>query len=250
MQCVTRGIIIRAKSVGDDRLLTILTSDYGVISAAARGANKPRGRLTSSTELFCYSKLVLFRYRDSTTVDSAEVEQSFFALRQDIVALSLASYIAELCCELAPPEEAAPEYLRLVLNTLHLLSRGKKPVWLLKPVFELRLMTMAGFMPDLTGCAVCGEFDEQDGEHMRFSVESGALYCHNCDLVEYRAEPLPDGVLAAMRHIIYSPVEKLFSFSLPEEGLRALTRICESYMLYHLQKQYRSLGFFYSVAEE
>ena len=108
MQCVTHGIIIRAKSVGDDRLLTILTSDYGVVSAVARGANKPRSRLTSSTELFCYSKLVLFRYRDSTTVDSAEVEQSFFALRQDIVALSLASYIAELCCELAPPEEAAP----------------------------------------------------------------------------------------------------------------------------------------------
>lgn len=249
MQCVTHGIVIRAKSVGDDRLLTILTSDYGVISAAARGANKPRGRLTSSTELFCYSKLVLFRYRDSTTVDSAEVEQSFFTLRQDIVALALASYIAELCCELAPPEEAAPDYLRLVLNTLHLLSRGKKSVWLLKPVFELRLMTMAGFMPDLTGCAVCGEFDEQDGGNMRFSVEKGVLYCPRCYSSKHPAEIVTDGVLAAMRHIIYSPAEKLFAFSLPEEGLHALTRICESYMIYHLQKQYRSLGFFYSVAQ-
>lgn len=250
MQCVTHGIIIRAKSVGDDRLLTILTHDYGVISAAARGANKPRSKLTSSTELFCYSKLVLFRYRDSTTVDSAEVEQSFFALRQNIAALSLASYIAELCCELAPPEEASPDYLRLVLNTLHLLSRGKKSVWLLKPVFELRLMTMAGFMPDLTGCAVCGEFDGQEDGPMRFSVETGALYCPNCDLPEHRAEPVPDGVLTAMRHILYSPFEKLFAFSLPDEGLRILTQICERYLLYHLQKQYRTLGFFYSVAEE
>ena len=249
MQCVTHGIVIRAKSVGDDRLLTILTSDYGVISAAARGANKPRGRLTSSTELFCYSKLVLFRYRDSTTVDSAEVEQSFFALRQDIAALALASYIAELCCELAPPEEAAPEYLRLVLNTLHLLCKGKKSIWLLKPVFELRLMTMAGFMPDLTSCAVCGEFDEQGGGPMRFSVETGALYCQRCHSPEQPAEVLPNAVLAAMRHILYSPVEKLFAFSLPEESLQSLTRICESYMLYHLQKQYRSLGFFYAVTQ-
>lgn len=250
MQCVTHGIIIRAKSVSDDRLLTILTSDYGVISAVARGANKPRGRLTSSTELFCYSKLVLFRYRDSTTIDSAEVEQSFFALRQNIVALSLASYIAELCCELAPPEEAAPDYLRLVLNTLHLLSKGKKTVWLLKPVFELRLMTMAGFMPDLTGCAACGKFEEQGDGPMRFSIETGTLYCQNCYDPQHTAEVVPQGVLSAMRHIIYSPFEKLFSFSLPEEGLRILTHICESYMLFHLQKQYRSLGFFYSVAEE
>ncbi|MFV0497800.1 MAG: DNA repair protein RecO [Candidatus Fimivivens sp.] len=249
MQCVTHGVIIRAKSVGDDRLLTILTSDYGVISAVARGANKPRGRLTSSTELFCYSKMVLFRYRGSNTVDSAEVEQSFFALRQNIAALSLASYIAELCCELAPPEEAAPEYLRLVLNTLHLLSKGSKSVWLLKPLFELRLMTMAGFMPDLTGCAVCGKFGEQDSEHMCFSIETGTLYCQNCKNAEFRAESIPEGVLSAMRHIIYSPVEKLFAFSLPEDGLRILTRICESYMLYHFQKQCRSLSFFYSVVE-
>ncbi len=249
MQCVTHGIVIRAKSVGDDRLLTILTRDYGVISAAARGANKPRSRLTSSTELFCYSKLVLFRYRDSTTVDSAEVEQSFFALRQDITALSLATYIAELCCEMAPPEEAAPDYLRLLLNTLHLLSRGKKPIWQLKPVFELRLMTMAGFMPDLTGCVTCGVFDVKQGGPMRFSIETGALYCPGCDLPEHHAEPIPDGVLSAMRHILYSPFEKLFAFSLPDEGLRDLAQICERYLLRHLQKQYRSLGFFYAVAE-
>lgn len=249
MQCVTHGIIIRAKSVGDDRLLTILTDDYGVISAAARGANKPRGKLTSSTELFCYSKLVLFRYRDSTTVDSAEVEQSFFELRKDLLSLALASYISELCCELAPPEEAAPEYLRLVLNTLYLLSKQKRSVWMLKPLFELRMLTMAGFMPDLTGCAVCGEFESADGEQMRFAIETGELYCHNCDLVEYRAVPVPPGVLAAMRHIIYSPFEKLFSFSLSDEGLQILNQLSEKYLKYHLQRQYRSLEFFYSVAE-
>ena len=249
MQCVTNGIVIRSKSSGDDRLLTLLTDDFGVINTIARGANKPRSRLASSTELFCYSRLVLFRYRDSTTVDSAEVEQSFFALRNDLSSLALASYIAELCCELAPPEEAASEYLRLVLNTLYFLIQAKKSIWMLKPVFELRLLTMAGFMPDLTGCACCGAYDEESDAQMLFAYATGALYCHNCNLTEYLAEPIAPGVLAAMRHIIYSPSEKLFSFTLPDAGLRELTQISETYLKYHLQRKYRSLDFFYSVAQ-
>lgn len=248
MQCVTCGIVIRVKSVGDDRLLTILTEDYGVISAAARGANKPRGKLTSSTELFCYSRLVLFRYRDSTTVDSAEVERSFFELRKDLSALALASYIAELCCELAPPEEEAKEYLRLVLNTLYMLSKNKKPIWLLKPLFELRLLTMAGFMPDLTACSGCGCFESESG--MYFSFETGEISCADCyDKNNKNLVLVPAAVLAAMRHIIYSRFEQLYSFLLPEEALRLLSSISEQYLKYHLQRDYRSLEFFYSVAE-
>lgn len=254
MRCSTRGIIIRVKSVGDDRLLTVLTEDFGVINAAARGANRPRSGLASSTELFCYCRLVLFRYRDSITVDSAEVECSFFELRQELESLSLASYIAELCVELAPPEEPAGEYLRLILNTLHMLVKKKRSVWLLKPLFELRLLTMAGFMPDLTGCACCGEFEPE--KDMLFSVSSGELTCLECAKQQKeQADKLPErillhaAVLAAMRHIIYSRFEQLFSFSLPQEALLELNRVSESYLKFHLQRDYRSLEFFYSVAQ-
>lgn len=248
MQTVTRGIVIRAKTVGDDRLLTLLTEDCGVISATARGAAKPRSAMASASEQFCYGRMTLFRYRDHTALDAVDLEQSFFALRADLTALALACYIAELCGELCPREEQAEEYLRLLLNTLHLLSKKKRPVWQLKPLFELRLLTMAGFMPDLTGCAGCGVYEREDGADFFFSAGQGALYCPDCCLPEYSAVPLPGGVLAAMRHIVYSPFERLFAFSLPEQGLYALTAVCESYLKYHLQRSYPSLDFFYAVA--
>ena len=252
MQCVTRGVVIRAKSVGDDRLLTLLTEDYGVISASAKGANKPRSRLASSTELFCYSRFTLFRYRDYNTVDSADVDTSFFSLRKDLSALGLASYLAELCCELAPQEEEAKEYLRLLLNTLYMLSSKKKTVWFLKPLFELRLLTMAGFMPDLTSCSMCGEFKSPDG--VWFSAESGDFICADCirdvplETQDITGIHISAAVLAAMRHIIYSDFEKLFFFTLPENALFELNKVSEKYLKYHLQRDYRSLDFFYSVA--
>ena len=246
MHTVVRGIVIRMKSAGDDRLLTLLTDERGVIQAVARGANKPRSRLASSTELFCYSRLTLFSYRDHITVDAADVENSFFALRGDLAALALASYIAELACELAPPEEPAKEYLRLLLNTLHLAVTHKRPLLQSKAAFELRLLAMAGFMPDLIGCTCCGEYD---GERpMYFSPGAGTITCQDCGKESPGSGGLVSpGVLAAMRHILYSPFEKIFSFSLSEDGISELSQVVEGYLRYHLQRSWRSLDFFYSV---
>ena len=247
MQTATKGIVIRSKSMGDDRLVTLLTPDFGVVNAIARNANKPRSKLTSSTEQFCYSSLILFRYRDNTTVDSAEVENSFFGLRADLEGLALASYLSELCCEIAPKEEEATEYLRLLLNSLHLIQKRGRPLSQIKAIFELRLLTLSGFMPDLTGCNACGEFKESG---MAFSVETGELYCKGCIPSGQYLKELSPGVLAAMRHIIYSDFEKLFSFSLAPNGLKELSKICETYLKYHVQHTYTSLNFYHSVATE
>lgn len=249
MRITTNGIVIRERSVNDDRLVTLLTRDHGVISAFARGAKRLKGRLTSSTELFCYSRLILFEGRDSYTVDAAECDTSFFELRRDLDKLALASYIAELCCELAPKEEEAEEYLRLLLNTLHLLKTGSRPAVQLKAIFELRLLTMAGFMPDLVGCRRCGAHEGK----LLFLPMSGELSCPSCrtedppDSVEEAIELTPP-VLAAMRHISYSELERLFSFQLPEDGLRLLARAGERFLLCQVGRSYRSLDFYHSLA--
>ncbi|PWM23734.1 MAG: DNA repair protein RecO [Oscillospiraceae bacterium] len=247
MQTVMRGIVVRMKSAGDDRLLTLLTDQRGVIQATARGANKPRSRLASSTELFCYSRLTLFCYRDYNTVDAADVENSFFPLRNDLTALALASYIAELIRELAPVEEPAEEYLRLLLNTLYLIQQRRYPLLQLKATYELRLLGMAGFMPDLTGCTVCGSYE--DGVPMYFYADEGCLACQSCGSLQGRVAGglVSPGVIMAMRHILYSPFEKIFSFALPEEGVSELSQVVERYLKYHLQRSWRSLTFFYSV---
>ena len=72
MQITTMGVILREHDRDDDRVLTILTEDCGVITAYARGAKKLRGRLLYGTELLCCSRFVLFKYRDRYQVDSAE----------------------------------------------------------------------------------------------------------------------------------------------------------------------------------
>ena len=234
MQITTMGVILREHDRDDDRVLTILTEDCGVITAYARGAKKLRGRLLSGTELLCCSRFVLFKYRDRYQVDSAETERNFFGLRTDVEKLALAAYLAQLCSQLAPAEEPAGEFLRLTLNALYLLETDKRPPALIKAVFELRLLSMAGYMPDLVACRHCGQYT---AETMYFLPLSGSLLCGDCL-----------GVLTAMRHIIYSEPEKVFNFTLPPEELKYLGDLCEYYTIVQLDRRLDSLDFYKSFS--
>lgn len=87
-----------------------------------------------ATELLCYSHFVFFKNRDRYIVDAADSNRMFFKIRQDIVALSLASYFAQFAKTLLPEGEPAHKQLKLLLNSLHMLENGRHPL-VVKAVF-------------------------------------------------------------------------------------------------------------------
>ena len=143
-------LTLRAAPIKEnDRLTTLLTKEQGVLRAFANGARKPGNPLHGATQPFAYGQVDIRRRRDTYTITEAQAEGVFFhGLAADITRLALANYFAALCIELCPQEEPAPEQLRLMLNALHFLSEGTRPQALLKAVVELRLLSLAGYMPD------------------------------------------------------------------------------------------------------
>ena len=244
MKLSTDGLIIREQQTGeDDRLVTILTRDYGIIRAFVRGAKRIRSKSQSATQLFAYGKYSIYRGKDAYSIDEAQPVEIFFDLRNDIASLSLAQYFCELAGELAPVEDDADEYLRLVLNALHMLSKNKRPPAQLKAIVELRMMTLSGYMPDLVACGDCGVFSE---EGMFFSPVEGQIFCKEC-LSDHTCIALPNSVLSAMRHICYSEDSKLFSFTLQEESLNFLSDVTENFLLTQTAKKFKTLDFYKAV---
>lgn len=242
MQISTNGLILRQKNFDEnDSLLTILTEDAGVISAYAKGTRKLKSRLASSAQLLSYSHFTLFKNKERYSLDHAESIRMFFKLRQDLDKLSLASYFAELALELAPREEEAGDFLRLLLGALSFLEEEKRPAKLLKAVCELRMLSMAGYMPDLTACQKCGKFE---GE-MRLLLKSGELLCRECAGKEIPlfSFPLEKGVLAAMRFILYSELKNVFQFRLGEDSLSKLSQVSEQFLLIQTEKTFAALDF-------
>lgn len=247
MQTVTDALVLRERKLDEqDRLLTLLSADRGIITAYAKGAGRMKGSMAGATELLCYSHFVLFQNRERCFADKAEANTLFFGIRGNLEKLTLATYFAQLCCELIPENEPAAEELRLMLNTLYCLERDKLPPLQLKAILELRLLTLTGYMPDLIACRECGGLPE-DGVVL-FDPTGGSICCRGARPPGRwgccRCRP---GVFAAMRHIIYCDFEKLFQFKLGEENLPVLAHAVEQYLLCQVERILPALNFYKTI---
>lgn len=163
-------------------------------------------------------------------------------LRNDVEKLALAQYFCELLMELAPENSNADDFLRLALNSLYLLCKGDRSTVIIKSAFELRLLCLAGYMPDLVCCNGCQCYEN---ENMFFLPQSGILVCGNC-IGSYNERRIQTGlgVTAAMRHCVYADFPKLFSFTISEKGLDILEHSVEEYITQQLGKSFKTLAFY------
>lgn len=247
MRIKTPGLILREQNIGEsDRLVTVLTREHGLLRAFVRGARGIKSRFLSATQLFSYGEFSIYQGRDSYSIDDAQSVEIFFPLRQEIERLSLAQYFAELTIELAEQEAGAAEFLRLLLNAFHLLCKGEKPLGLIKAAVELRLLCLAGYMPRLLGCETCGAYETGA---MYFDLVHGTFYCEDCvRSAKVRTYPLSLGAVTAMRFICLSEPQKIFSFSLPEAGLKELSQAAEGYLLAQTQRGFGTLDFYHTIS--
>ena len=244
MRTNTDGLILKEQNIGEkDKLVTVLTRHNGLVRAFVRGAKSVNNRKNSSTGMFCFSKLCLYKTKESYIIDEAEPIELFFELRNDLEKLSLAQYFSELIMTLVQEDEPAEEYLRLILNSLHFLAKGKMPIEQVKAITELRLMCIAGYMPNLVACDRCGEYET---DTMYFDVEDGLLYCENC-MSDSMLFHLDIGLIKALRHIAFSDFEKIYSFKMEEQALPDLSYITEKYLLSKLQRNFKTLEFYKSI---
>lgn len=240
MRISTKGLVIREQTIGEsDRLVTLLTADYGLVRAFVRRAKQMKSRMNSATSLFAYSDFSLYRSKDAFVVDDAVAIEVFFGLRKDIERLSLAQYFAQLAFELGAEEQPCEELLRLTLNSLHLLCKGERSLVQIKAVFELRAMCLGGYMPGILACDSCGTYETP---LMYFDTLEGKIYCENCP--KAGAIPLPKTVITAVRFICLTEPSKIFSFSLSDENMKLLSDVAEKYILSRVQRKLSALEFY------
>ncbi len=242
MQMNTDGLVIKATDTGEsDRVVTVLTKDFGIVRAFANGAKRMKSRSQSATQLLSYSRFSIYKSKESYIIDEAQCIEVFFKLREDIERLSLAQYFCELAGELTPEMDYTEDYLKLMLNSLHYLANGNRPQLLLKALTELRMLCLAGYMPDLTACSICGKFEDS---LMFFDEENSQIFCSDCSK---QGMPVGMGILTAMRHICYADNVKLYAFTLPDESLKILSRVTENYLAVQVQRNFNTLDFYKSL---
>jgi DNA repair protein RecO (recombination protein O) len=248
---VTPAIVLRSWPYGEsDKIVCLLTENFGKIRGIAKGAKRSRRRFANSLEPF---SLVNLRFQDRphgglVFLLSADSTVVFKKLHSSLEKITLASYLVEIIDGLiGERDENVLVFQHLKNGLLFLESDGAGPLEFLTS-FELKLLRLVGYQPALDSCKRCAlRRDKYAGAHWYFSAVDGGLLCRAC--AQSRNENLPVGA-AALSALTSLQADK------PEQEIDGSTRarlsatvlmeirlIMQRFLQFHMEREIRSAAF-------
>lgn len=137
------AIILKRNNFGEaDRMLTILTKNYGKISVVARGVRKITSRRAGNVELLNIVKVGLFKGKGYTLTEAQSVK-TFPRIKSNLAVSTAGFHIIELIDKLMPENDPNPVVYDLVRETL--LQFEDNPRQIILRGFEIKLLKLTGF---------------------------------------------------------------------------------------------------------
>ena len=117
-QIKVKGIVISENNMNDfDKMITILTPN-GKIGCSAKGARRTKSLLLAGTQFLCFSDFILYKSNDIYTVNSCEMIEPFYNLRNDLDKLMVSAQMTKIISDVTTENQNTYNILKLYLNTL------------------------------------------------------------------------------------------------------------------------------------
>jgi DNA repair protein RecO (recombination protein O) len=169
-------VVLRTHKLGEaDRIVTMLSRQHGKIRAVAKGVRRTASKFGSRLEPFMVVDAQFYEGRSLDIVTQAESIGSYGAqIVADYGAYTAASAMVETADRLSEADAGLQQYLLLV-GALRSLSRGEHVPSATLDSYLLRAMSIAGWAPSFSDCAVTGE----PGPHSAFVVQLGGVVANS-----------------------------------------------------------------------
>ncbi len=244
----TEAVVLRRSDFGEaDRLLTLYSRDYGKVRAIAKGARKPQSRKTGHVELFMRSDFMLARGRTIDIVTQAETIEPHRALSQDLLRTTYAAYAVELLDNFTPEEEKHTGIYNLLIEALVRFDNSDN-LPLAARYFELRLLSLAGFQPQLFYDVVTGDAIEEADYY--FSATEGGLFHLQERKVDRSARRVSAAAIKVLRFLQTRTWETVAHLQLRQSLQQELESVMHYYVAYLLEKQIKSADFLLRLRRE
>ncbi|GAB1541745.1 DNA repair protein RecO [Scytonema sp. NUACC21] len=182
----TTGINLKTQAIGEsDRLVTILTREFGLIRAVAPGSRKHNSSLGGRSGMFVVNELLIAKGRSLDKITQAHTLKTYPGLAKDLLKLAASQYLAEvaLCQALSEqPQEELYELLNEHLSRIEALpsKEGSAVIaYLAHGLFHL--LAIAGLTPQVQTCCLTGNSLTPDFTNpswqVGFSIPTGGTVC-------------------------------------------------------------------------
>ncbi len=145
----TEGIIIKRRNTGEaDRILTVLSKNYGKIQVKAPGVRKITSRRSAHIELLNLSVLSLYRSSRSPLpiLTEAQSLEDFQSIKKKLKKVGFAYYICELVNNFCPENQENKKVFFLLKDVLTKLENSSNAEHVVDN-FEKEFLRLLGFIP-------------------------------------------------------------------------------------------------------
>jgi DNA repair protein RecO (recombination protein O) len=244
----TEAIVLRRSDFGEaDRLLTLYSREFGKVSALAKGARKPQTRKSGHVELFMRTNFLIAKSKSIDIITQAELVEPYASIREDLIRTTYASYIVELLDRFTADEDRDLRKYNLLADALGWFSDTDN-LLLAARFYELRLLSLAGFQPQLFNCVNCANAIEEQDQF--FSAELGGLLCPNCRSADRRAQPVSAVAVKVLRYLQAHKWETVSALQLRRDLHTELENLLHHYLTYLLERNLKSVDFLHRLRQE
>jgi DNA repair protein RecO (recombination protein O) len=177
-------------------------------------------------------------------LQEAVLKQPFSAIRADFRKTAYASYWAELIYNWIEENFKQVALFHLLEHVLAELDSGRTAPADLNILFQMRLLTLAGYRPNLHRCSVCGnELEKIKQDAIAIDSKRGGIICQKCRAGSGSGTHLGKGTIKQLLWVESGDLAKAVRIKFSQTALMESTGFLEEFVCYHLGKQPRSLKF-------
>ena len=244
----TEAIILRRSDFGEaDRLLTLYSREYGKIKAIAKGARKPQTRKTGHVELFMRTVFMIAQGKSLDIITQAELVESYAGIRSDLVRTTYAAYSAELLDNFTAEADADYRKYQLLSDALGWFAAGEN-VRLAARYYELHLLSLAGYQPQLFHCVNCRELIVEQDQYL--SAGSGGILCPDCRDADRQARFITAAAVKLLRYLQSREWATVRVLKLKGTLHQELEEAMLYYLRFILERNLKSVDFLYRLRRE
>lgn len=233
MEIKVNALVLKATDYNEnDKILTLLTAEYGKITAGIKGVKKPAAKLKFAAQPFCFAEYILSEKCGKFTVINCSECESFYDLRTDICRFYAACAVIEAAAALTFEGDGNAEVFYGSVRALTDMCSGGESLPLIR--YLLFILGKSGYALSAGDCAVCGSA-LCGADKVRFDMDTGAFTCYEC------------GTGAGVSRVTYNVLRYAEGKSCEEafvtpDGEKRALRLIREYFAYKTDNPLKSLS--------
>jgi DNA repair protein RecO (recombination protein O) len=208
----TEALILRSYNLAEaDKIVVCLSRSAGLIRGVAKGCRKLKNRFGAALEPFTLVNLTYYERENQELVSFRQVEilKSRFNLSSNASILTGFSYMGDLLIDFSPPHQANDNLFRMAIACFEAASETPADLDAVLRYFEVWLLKLEGFLPDLRRCGNCNkDFVDEGAVYLGPDL---SLQCSQCSSGR-------GGAVSKRLHAHLRTVEKLSPAKFAEES--------------------------------